>query len=73
MVVEFIVGQFWTGSRHFSLLRGRWKLYGANLVRWKYIFSMENEMFISRFQDEKTMDEVIGSKMWYIANKPMIL
>jgi hypothetical protein len=37
------------------------------------VFSLENGMFMFRFQDEVTCDEVLDSKLWHIANKPLIL
>jgi hypothetical protein len=36
-------------------------------------FSVENGMFIFRFFDENICDEVLEAKLWYVANKPLIL
>jgi hypothetical protein len=45
-----------------------WKQYGDLEV-----FSLENGMFMFRFQDEVTCNEVLESNTWYIVNKPLIL
>jgi hypothetical protein len=45
-----------------------WRQYGKVDV-----FLMENSMYIFRFADEHTRDEVLESKLWHIANKPLIL
>lgn len=34
---------------------------------------MENGLYLFRFVDEKTRDEVLEAKLWHIANKPLIL
>jgi hypothetical protein len=45
-----------------------WKQYGEVEV-----FSLENGMFIFRFQDESTCEDVLEAKLWHVANKPLIL
>lgn len=45
-----------------------WSQYGKVEV-----FSMGNGLFIFRFVDERTHDEVLEAKFWHIANKPLIL
>jgi hypothetical protein len=45
-----------------------WKQFGKVEV-----FSLENGMFIFRFSDETICDEVLESKLWDVANKPLIL
>jgi hypothetical protein len=37
------------------------------------VFSLENGMFIFCFLDENVCNEVLESKFWHIANKPLIL
>lgn len=34
---------------------------------------MENGLYLFRFADERTRDEVMEAKRWHIANKPLIL
>jgi hypothetical protein len=67
-----LVGQFLDKAFPFFLVKKSvqlmWKQYGDVEV-----FSVENEMFIFRFADEATCDEVLESKLWYVANKPLIL
>jgi hypothetical protein len=67
-----LVGQFLDKALPFFLVKKSvqlmWKQYGDVEV-----FSVENEMFIFRFADEATCDEVLESKLWYVANKPLIL
>jgi hypothetical protein len=45
-----------------------WKQYGDIEV-----FSLENGMYIFRFRDEVTCEEVLEAKLWHVANKPLIL
>ncbi len=37
------------------------------------VFSLENGMYIFRFQDESSCDEILDSWLWHISNKPLIL
>jgi len=37
------------------------------------VFSLENGMYIFRFQDEATCEEILESRLWHISNKPLIL
>jgi hypothetical protein len=34
---------------------------------------LENGLYLFRFRDEKTRDEVMEAKLWHMANKPLIL
>jgi hypothetical protein len=36
-------------------------------------FSLENGMYIFRFSDGVTCDEVLEAKLWHVANKSLIL
>jgi hypothetical protein len=45
-----------------------WKQYGKVEV-----FSLENGMYIFRFSDEATYNEVMEARIWHVANKPLIL
>lgn len=45
-----------------------WNQYGEIEV-----FSLENGLFMFRFQDEATCEEVLEAKLWHVANKPLIL
>jgi hypothetical protein len=45
-----------------------WKQYGEVEV-----FSLENGMYIFRFSDEATYNEVMEARIWHVANKPLIL
>jgi len=45
-----------------------WSRYGRVEVS-----SMENGMYIFRFNDEKTRDAVLEANIWHIAKKPVIL
>jgi len=45
-----------------------WKQYDAVEV-----FSLDNGMFIFRFQDEATCEQILENKLWHVANKPLIL
>ena len=42
------------------------------MVRLKF-FLLENGLYLFRFEDEKTRDEVMEAKVWHMANKPLIL
>ncbi|KAK3229305.1 hypothetical protein Dsin_001186 [Dipteronia sinensis] len=45
-----------------------WKQFGEVEV-----FLLENGMYIFRFADEATRDEVLSARLWHISNKPLIL
>jgi len=67
-----LVGQFLDKPLPFFLVKKSvaimWKDFGEVEV-----FSLENGMFIFRFLDGSVCDEVLESKLWHIANKPLIL
>jgi hypothetical protein len=67
-----LVGQFLDKSLPFFLVKKTidvlWKDYGKVEV-----LSLENGLFIFRFADGNSCDEVLESKLWHIANKPLIL
>jgi hypothetical protein len=69
---SILVGQFLDKPLPFFLVKKSvaimWKDFGDIEV-----FSLENGMFIFRFLDESVCDEVLESKLWHIANKPLIL
>jgi hypothetical protein len=45
-----------------------WAQYGKIEV-----FMLENGLYLFKFVDEKSRDEVLEAKVWHIANKPLIL
>jgi hypothetical protein len=45
-----------------------WARYGKIEV-----FLLKNGLYLFRFEDEKTRDEVMEAKVWHMANKPLIL
>lgn len=67
-----LVGQFMDKSMPYFLVKkavsSMWKQYGEIEV-----FSLDNGMFIFRFHDEVSCDEILDSKLWHISNKPLIL
>ncbi|XP_062171116.1 uncharacterized protein LOC133876895 [Alnus glutinosa] len=67
-----LVGQFMDKSLPYFLVKkavtGMWSQFGDVEV-----FSLENGMYIFRFQDEATCDEIMESRLWHISNKPLIL
>jgi hypothetical protein len=67
-----LVGQFLDKPLPFFLVKKSvaqmWKQYGQVEV-----FSLENGMFIFRFPDEFTCNEVMEAKIWHVVNKPLIL
>lgn len=67
-----LVGQFLDKPLPFFLVKKSvaimWKQYGEIEV-----FSLENGMYIFRFPDEVTCEEVLEAKLWHVANKPLIL
>lgn len=67
-----LVGQFLDKPLPFFLVKKSvaimWKQY-----REIEVFSLENGMYIFRFPDEVTCEEVPEAKLWHVANKPMIL
>jgi hypothetical protein len=67
-----LVGQFLDKALPFFLVKKyvqlMWKQYGDVEV-----FSVENGMFIFRFADVASCDEVFESKLWYVVNKPLII
>jgi hypothetical protein len=67
-----LVGQFMDKSLPYCLVKKAvslmWKQHGEIEV-----FSLDNGMFIFRFQDEATCDEILESNLWHVSNKPLIL
>jgi hypothetical protein len=67
-----MIGQFLDKPLPFFLVKKSidimWKRYGTVEV-----FSLENGLFIFRFSDEVTRDEVLDAKLGHISNKPLIL
>jgi hypothetical protein len=45
---------------------------GSSMGRLKF-FSLDNRLYIFRFQDELHCEEILDTKLWHIANKPLIL
>jgi hypothetical protein len=67
-----LIGQFLDKPLPFFLVKKSidimWKQYGNVEV-----FSLKNGLFIFRFPDEVTRDEVLDAKLSHISNKPLIL
>jgi hypothetical protein len=67
-----LVGQFFDKPLPFYLVKkdvtAMWKQYGEVEV-----FSLDNGLYIFRFQDELHCEEILDTKLWHIANKPLIL
>jgi hypothetical protein len=67
-----LVGQFMDKQLTYFLVKksveSMWKQYSAVEV-----FSLDNGMFIFRFQDEATWEEILENKLWHVANNPLIL
>jgi hypothetical protein len=67
-----LVGQFMDKPLPYFLVKksvqSMWSQYGEI-----EIFSLENGIFIFRFQDEATCEEILENKLWHVANKPLIL
>jgi hypothetical protein len=67
-----LVGQFLDKALPFFLVKKSvqfmWKQFGEVEV-----FLVENGIFIFKFSDEAVCEEVLESKLWYVANKPLIL
>jgi hypothetical protein len=67
-----LVGQFLDKPLPFFLVKksvtSMWKQFGDIEV-----FSLENGLYLFRFQDEVTCEDVLEAKLWHVANKPLIL
>jgi hypothetical protein len=67
-----LVGQFLDKPLPYYIVKrfvdNLWAQYGKVEV-----FLLENGLYLFRFSDEKTRDEVMEAKLWNIANKPLIL
>jgi hypothetical protein len=67
-----LVGQFLDKPLPYYLVKKAvdtmWKQFGKVEV-----FLLENGMFIFRFADEATRDEVLTARLWHISNKPLVL
>jgi hypothetical protein len=67
-----LVGQFLDKPLPYYIVKrfvdNLWAQYGKVEV-----FLLENGLYLFRFRDEKTRDEVMEAKLWNIANKPLIL
>jgi hypothetical protein len=67
-----LIGQFLDKPLPFYVVKrsvdNLWSMYGSVDVSL-----LENGLYLFRFADEKTRDIVLEEKLWYIANKPLIL
>jgi hypothetical protein len=67
-----LIGQFFDKRLPYYIVKKTmesiWAQYGKIEV-----FLLENGLYLFRFADEKLRDEVMEAKVWYIANKPLIL
>jgi hypothetical protein len=67
-----LVGQFLDKHLPFFIVKrtvdSMWAQYGKMEV-----FLLENGLYLFRFADVKTRDDVMEAKLWHILNKPMIL
>jgi hypothetical protein len=67
-----LVGQFLDKPLLYYIVKrfvdNLWAQYGKVEV-----FLLENGLYMFKFKDEKTRDEVMKAKLWNIANKPLIL
>jgi hypothetical protein len=67
-----LVGQFLDKPFHYYHVKKAvdiiWKQFGKVEV-----FLLDNGMYIFRFADEATRDEVLSARLWHISNKPLIL
>jgi hypothetical protein len=67
-----LVGQFLDKPLPFYIVKrtvdSMWAQYGKVEV-----FLMENGLYLFRFADVKTRDDVMEEKIWHIINKPLIL
>ena len=67
-----LVGQFLDKHLPYYIVKRAvdsiWAQYGKVEV-----FLLENGLYLFRFANEATRDEVIGAKIWHMANKPLIL
>jgi hypothetical protein len=67
-----LVGKFMDKQLPYFLVNkfveSMWNQYGTVEV-----FSVDNGMFIFRFQDEATCEEILENTIWHIAIKPLIL
>jgi hypothetical protein len=71
-MVLFLVGQFLDKHLPYFIVKRTvesiWAQYGKIEV-----FILENGLYLFKFVDEKSRDEVLEAKVWHIANKPLIL
>jgi hypothetical protein len=69
---SFLVGQFLDKPLPYYIVKRTvesiWAQYGKIEV-----FILENGLYLFKFADEKSRDEVLEAKVWYIANKALIL
>jgi hypothetical protein len=67
-----LVGQFLDKPLPFYIVKRAvdsiWAQYGKIEV-----FLLENGLYLFRFENEQTRDEVMEAKIWHMANKPLIL
>jgi hypothetical protein len=67
-----LVGQLMDKSLPYFLVKkvaaSMWRKYGEVEV-----YSLENGMFIFRFHDEASCDEILESRVWHVSNKSLIL
>ena len=43
---------------------------GSSMTKFD-IFTLENGLYVFKFQDEQTSDDIMEEKIWHIANKPI--
>lgn len=67
-----LVGQFMDKPLPYFLVQKAVRLMWSQFGEVE-VFSLENGMFIFRFQDVATCEEVLKSKLWHVSNKPLIL
>ena len=67
-----LVGQFLTKAPPFIVVKrfveGLWSQFGPVEV-----FSTDNGLFLFRFDELEACDKILESRIWHVANKPLIL
>jgi hypothetical protein len=67
-----LVGQFLTKAPPFIVVKrfveGLWSQFGPVEV-----FSTDNGLFLLRFDELEACDKILESRIWHVANKPLIL
>lgn len=67
-----LVGQFIDKPLPFFLVKKSLELLWNHYGKFE-IFSLENGLFIFRFENESICEAILEAKLWHIANKPLIL